>query len=768
MVSKSQLKEFQATKVAELSAKTAEFLLDSGRGVIVYEAPTGSGKTVTLGWAISETEDALDTAADAQGVETPRVVFLWLSIGKGDLEQQSLAVLRGIIPVRTHWVTDLNNADQVQEGAVIVANWEQLKARRRGAEKAFYEEDLPGKASLRTILSTLKARANWRVVLVIDESHEAASSELSKSIVEAFGADVVIEASATPQPSRAYAYANFKHFKVSKSTVREQGLIKAGILTNSGVGEFEGEGKGLLRSLIGAALAKRATLESLLRAEQPVSSVVPLLLIQLESGYESKERQAEVEEVLSEFNVSRLHRNLAVWLDGDGFNREGIKQLDSPVTALLFKVAVATGWDCPRAHVLLQLRDNKSEVLEEQVIGRISRSAEPHRADAVRGDCYSREDLNYAYIYSQYKPERVKRYDGSEDADDLYEDSVRWAGYAPLRLQSRFIRRKTLAGLATTTHEASTWLVSAWQALSTSATPAVTVSRQLADGLKFTFENVRVSDGRQVSVQLSPDEVSRLFDKLLTERLPGGLRRFVRSVIKPAVEDAVLTLFDVCNGEYEAAQALFINNVELFAAGLIQVGDQLRLAMTTEQTAAQAVANASWEAPELQVVKRGSAKVSLPFPLLHALPKAGLSGPELRFLEQLRELHTSAATRVQIEWAWRNGKDNEKALSVPYQDDQGGEHNAFPDFLVLFRTPDGLRLAACEVKDDDDAEDETVWKANALKQWALSRPAAIPIVADVMNMHGNTAVALAAGQGLLQLVLGPAEEQRTTVEVEGA
>ena len=753
MVSKSQLKEFQATKVAELSAKTAEFLLDSGRGVIVYEAPTGSGKTVTLGWAISDTEEALDTEADTKGVETPKVVFLWLSIGKGDLEQQSLAVLRGIMPVRTHWVTDLNNADQVQDGAVIVANWEQLKARRRGAEKAFYEEDLPGKASLRTILSTLKARANWRVVLVIDESHEAASSELSKNIVEAFGADVVIEASATPQLGRTYAYSNFKHFKVSKATVREQGLIKAGLLTNSGVGEFEGEGKGLLRSLIGAALAKRASLESLLRAEHPASGVVPLLLIQLESGYESKERQAEVEEVLGEFNVSRMHRNLAVWLDGDSFNREGIKQLDSPVTALLFKVAVATGWDCPRAHVLLQLRDNKSEVLEEQVIGRISRTAEPHRADAVTGDCYSREDLNYAYIYSQYKPERVKRYDGSEDADDLYEDSVRWAGYTSLRLRSRFIRRKTLAGLATTTHEVTTWLIAAWQATCSSAAPVVTVSRQLADGLKFTFENVRVSDGRQVEVQLAPDEVSRLFDKLLTERLPGGLRRFVRSVIKPAVEDALLALFEGCNGEYEAAQALFINNVELLAAGLIQVGEQLRLAMTAEQLAAQSVENPSWEVPELQVVKRNVGRVSLPFPLLHALPEAGLSGPELRFLEQLRELHTSSATQVQVEWAWRNGKDNEKALSVPYQDDVGTEHNAFPDFLVLFKTPAGLRLAVCEVKDDEDTEQETAWKATALAEWARSASFSVGVIADVVNMHGTTAVCLESGGGLLQALL---------------
>ncbi len=148
MVSKAQLKPFQLQKVGELTAQIAEFALKPGRGAIMYEAPTGSGKTVTLAWTIADTVDQLQREADKSGLATPSVLFLWLSLGKGDLEQQSLAVLKSVMPARTLWIDDLKQTSQVVEGGVVVANWEKLKAKRKGSAFASYEEDLPGKTSL--------------------------------------------------------------------------------------------------------------------------------------------------------------------------------------------------------------------------------------------------------------------------------------------------------------------------------------------------------------------------------------------------------------------------------------------------------------------------------------------------------------------------------------------------------------------------------------------------------------------------------------------
>ena len=53
------------------------------------------------------------------------------------------------------------------------------------------------------------------------------------------------------------------------------------------------------------------------------------------------------------------------------------------------KQAISTGWDCPRAKILVKLRDNMSEDFETQTIGRIRRMPQAHHYDNVLLDnCY--------------------------------------------------------------------------------------------------------------------------------------------------------------------------------------------------------------------------------------------------------------------------------------------------------------------------------------------------------------------------------------------
>jgi len=56
------------------------------------------------------------------------------------------------------------------------------------------------------------------------------------------------------------------------------------------------------------------------------------------------------------------------------------------------KQAIATGWDCPRAKVLVKLRDNMEEDFEIQTIGRIRRM--PERTH------YGIDNLDYCYLYT--------------------------------------------------------------------------------------------------------------------------------------------------------------------------------------------------------------------------------------------------------------------------------------------------------------------------------------------------------------------------------
>lgn len=72
---------------------------------------------------------------------------------------------------------------------------------------------------------------------------------------------------------------------------------------------------------------------------------------------------------------------------------------DSVIDVIIFKIGPATGWDIPRANMLLQLRDVSSEFLNVQTVGRI-----------IRNPLSSLEDnevTNKYYLYSNFqKPTR--------------------------------------------------------------------------------------------------------------------------------------------------------------------------------------------------------------------------------------------------------------------------------------------------------------------------------------------------------------------------
>ena len=77
---------------------------------------------------------------------------------------------------------------------------------------------------------------------------------------------------------------------------------------------------------------------------------------------------------------------------------DDLTQLDGSPAFLLMKQAISTGWDCPRAKILVKLREGGSEDFQIQTIGRIRRMPERKH--------YGLATLDYCYIYTldtQYK-----------------------------------------------------------------------------------------------------------------------------------------------------------------------------------------------------------------------------------------------------------------------------------------------------------------------------------------------------------------------------
>ena len=78
----------------------------------------------------------------------------------------------------------------------------------------------------------------------------------------------------------------------------------------------------------------------------------------------------------------KLHKTyedgkLGIWLSEQKRNYINVQDLDNEVEYLIIKQAIATGWDAPRAKILIKNRENMGEAFTIQTIGRIRRMPEP-------------------------------------------------------------------------------------------------------------------------------------------------------------------------------------------------------------------------------------------------------------------------------------------------------------------------------------------------------------------------------------------------------
>ena len=83
-------------------------------------------------------------------------------------------------------------------------------------------------------------------------------------------------------------------------------------------------------------------------------------------------------------------------------NLENIAKPNQETEVLIFKQAIALGWDCPRAHILVLFRDWKSLTFSVQTVGRIMRMPEPDKGH------YKEEILNHGFVYTNLANIEIK------------------------------------------------------------------------------------------------------------------------------------------------------------------------------------------------------------------------------------------------------------------------------------------------------------------------------------------------------------------------
>ncbi len=390
-----ELKEYQHSAVNELTKQMRGLLSSSGSKVCVFKAPTGSGKTIIMAELLQRLSDE-DLPND--------YVFVWTSLY--DLHSQSKAKLASYLEDSRYNLLSLDEMtqDALDENSVLFVNWHSLTTTKQNDDtnkrewSNIYVKDREDGRSIVEVLS--KSRDTGKeIILIVDEAHRNYLTENSqKFITEVIKPKLTIEVSATPLITISAEDKDLKKagsVTVPFDDVVSSGLIKQETSINQAIGEYVDISSSADELVIEAALAKRSELLELYgEANIPVN---PLILVQLPSeklatsALDTSVRE-EVEQQLAKHGITYESGKLAVWLSDDKQNLELIEKNDSGVEVLIFKEAVAVGWDCPRAQILVMLRAIRSLTFEIQTVGRILRMPEAKH--------YETPELNKAFVYS--------------------------------------------------------------------------------------------------------------------------------------------------------------------------------------------------------------------------------------------------------------------------------------------------------------------------------------------------------------------------------
>ncbi len=408
------LKDFQKTAVDQLSLtfldlwKTGEYKIP-----LIFKSPTGSGKTIMMAEFLRCLDDNYQFHEDK--------AYIWLSFGGDESYSQSKDKLYRYYNDGTDMhVKDYNNlteGEKLYKNNIFFINWSKIKGTDKESRKLRKSGGVGyggGAVFDQFIQNTKKER---EIILIIDEAHTETDTALANEVVDLINPRIIIKITATPKNIPNASEINLKKagfVEVFESDVIKSGLIKEKIIiqTDEDIKKLEHHGLSEDEIMLELAYNKRLELKNLYK--ELGLDINPLVMIQLPSDFKEKEDVLvnKKDTVLSYLIEKRIKENeIAIWLSNEKKNLDLIEKNNSEVNFMIFKVAPATGWDCPRAEILVMFREITSPTFHIQIIGRIKRMPEGHH--------YNKEELNKAYIYTNYNKDHIRNIKDPENENKM-------------------------------------------------------------------------------------------------------------------------------------------------------------------------------------------------------------------------------------------------------------------------------------------------------------------------------------------------------------
>ncbi|MBC7554283.1 MAG: restriction endonuclease subunit R, partial [Taibaiella sp.] len=477
---------------------------------------------------------------------------------------------------------------------------------------------------------------------------------------------------------------------VERAEVIAEEMIKEGILLNPALDAVIQDGQSLTDILLAQAMAKRDEIK--IEYEKLGVNINPLLLIQLpndekEDNTPDDEKYIRaIEHLLGiKYNCTLSNNKLAIWLSNNRKNVDGIEAPANMVDVLLFKQAIALGWDCPRAAVLLIFRELKSTNFTIQVVGRVLRMPEQkHYPSAI---------LNQGYVFTNLSKDKIAIV--QDDMNYLTMNKARrMANYERVMLNSAYIN---------TPIERNRLGASFKKALFFIAERNWNLVRELGvenfygknkELLKARFinidvssieialpENVVLSGGLEVKSVAEMARFARTQDELnILFRIfcKNNVGQFAPVDSTPTLEMALKFFFEDYFGfnEFEAVKIILYDQNQTQFIELIE--KSLERYNEVASTSRKDVQNYDWEVPaeriynELYDEKSTKQNALIPY---YQYVKA--STPEREFVSFL------ANNSIYLKWWYQNGANAKEHFAVPYTNHLGKQSLFYVDFVIL-------------------------------------------------------------------------------------
>lgn len=354
-------------------------LLFASRGCVLFEAPTGTGKTLMAG----NTVELLSMKH--------KIIWFWFAPFAGLIDQTVKAIKGEFRNLRVKDPAVERVLETLRSGDVFVTTWQSVAVANTSSRKVRQESETM--MSLDLLIDQAKT-LGFHVGAVIDESHHSfrGQTQAFSYFHDILEPSVAIMATATPRDhdvedfTKKNGIKKLNRISVSRANGVEANLIKKGVK----VAVFKTPQPGteslinFRQTAIKCGVATHNKLKELL-ADQRLP-VTPLLLIQFDKDKE------QIEEWLYDlgFDETNVRTHTADEPDKDLMTLAH----DERVEVLLFKMAVATGFDAPRAFTLVSLRTSRDPDFGTQIVGRIMRV--DRRLQGVAG---LPDVLRYGYVF---------------------------------------------------------------------------------------------------------------------------------------------------------------------------------------------------------------------------------------------------------------------------------------------------------------------------------------------------------------------------------